>query len=460
MIKIFDTLAGEKKELRRPLLRKIRIFVCGPTVYNYIHLGNARTFANFDTIVRYLRHRGYRVKYLQNITDVDDKIIARAKEENRSSDAVARDYEAAFHEDAVALNITAVDTFARATDFIPEIERQVEKLLRRGAAYRTEDGYYFDLTKFADYGKLARRTKAQAEDGVSRIDESVTKKNRGDFAIWKFSKPGEPAWKSKTLGDGRPGWHIEDTAITERFFGPQYEIHGGARDLIFPHHEAEIAIEETISGKKPLVNIWMHAGFLETGNTKMSKSLGNFVNARELLNNYSGNVIRLMFAKHHYRAPMNWTDAMPEEAKKTLWNFEEFQTKLRFLASTGGAKGNEPLSFEQTRAAFKAAMDDDFNTPAALAALFEFLTLANKNIWRIRPSDASRAAEMLDRHLRIFGVELSPVKIPPEAAKLVEERERERRNQQFTNADALRRRVEALGYIVEDTPYGPLVLPK
>src|SRR3989344_5285411 len=279
-MRINNTLTKQKEEFVPRENKKVKMFVCGPTVYDYIHIGNARTFVFFDVVAKYLRHSGYQVQYIQNITDIDDKIITRAKEINEDPLVFAKKYEEIFLEDMKALKVTAVtdyDQYARATDHIDEVVGQVKKLIEKGHAYLIEgDGYYFDLSTFPDYGKLSGRTVEMAEDAVSRVDENPDKRNRGDFTLWKFFKEGEPFWETK-LGKGRPGWHIEDTAITEKYFGPQYDLHGAGQDLIFPHHEAEIAQQESASGIKPFVKYWMHSAFLVNKEKKMSKSLGNFM---------------------------------------------------------------------------------------------------------------------------------------------------------------------------------------
>ncbi|KKU84749.1 MAG: Cysteinyl-tRNA ligase, partial [Parcubacteria group bacterium GW2011_GWA2_47_8b] len=305
---IHDTLSGKKEDLEKVAdNKKLRLFVCGPTVYDYIHIGNARTYIVFDNLVRYLRALGVKVFYLQNITDIDNKIIRRAAEENTNAKSLAKKYEKYYHEDEKALGIKSVTKYARATAHIKQIVRQIQTLIAKGHAYKIDDGYYFDISTFPEYGKLAKRTVNQAEDSVSRIDENVNKKNKGDFALWKFKKENEPSWKTP-IGEGRPGWHIEDTAITERWFGPQYDIHGGAVDLKFPHHEAEIAQQEAASGKKPMVKVWMHSGFLVVGGEKMAKSSGNFVTVRDFLKQYPVEVLRYLVAAHHYRSPLDYSE--------------------------------------------------------------------------------------------------------------------------------------------------------
>src|SRR3989344_9392375 len=303
---VFNSLAKQKEEFAPRNGKKVNMFVCGPTVYDSSHIGHARTYISFDVIARYLWHLGYKVKYLQNITDIDDKIIDRAKKENKHPLKLAGEFEKIYYQDMKSLGINSVSKYAPATKYIKQIVSQVKRLKEKGFAYEIPgDGIYFDLSKLTDYGKLSGRTTEGAEDAVSRIDESINKRNKGDFALWKFSKPGEPKWKTE-LGEGRPGWHIEDTAITEKHFGPQYDIHGGARDLIFPHHEAEIAQMEGISGKKPMVRTWMHTGLLTINGEKMSKSLGNFITIRDFLEKQPARVLRFLMIKAHYRSPIDY----------------------------------------------------------------------------------------------------------------------------------------------------------
>lgn len=463
-MRIYNSLTDKKEVLKKPLFRKLEFFVCGPTVYDIPHIGNLRTFMSFDIIVRYLRFRGFRVSYLQNITDIDDKIIARAKEENVSWDSIARRYEKKFIENNERFAITSVDRYARATDYIPEIIRQVNTLIRKGYAYKIEgDGWYFDLSKFPDYGKLARRTASQAEDGVSRIDASEKKKNAGDFCLWKFPSgengKWEPSWPAP-FGEGRPGWHIEDTAITEAFFGPQYDIHGGGIDLKFPHHEAEIAQQESASGKKPFVRIWMHTGFLKVNGQKMSKSLGNFVSVEEVLSKMSPDEFRFMIFQQHYRTPLDFSDDSIAYTKANFSQISEFIEKLAFVSKKGIGASDAAVRAARGRCEkeFIRAMDDDFNSPEALAAIHGFINAINeKGIFSLSRTNAKNARETLLRVMKSVGFAFSEEKIPPDVVRLADEREKSRRNKQFTHSDALREKINALGYGIEDTPLGPLV---
>ncbi len=458
-IRLTDTLSGTKEELLIPHGRPLNLFVCGPTVYDEIHLGNARTYAVFDTLTKHLRSKKVNLFYLENITDIDDKIIARAAEASVVPRVLAARYTKSFREMSKALRLDSVNRCAPATRFIPEIIRQLKTLIAKGNAYEIKgDGWYFDLSTFPDYGKLARRTVEQAEDGTSRIDENSGKRNRGDFCLWKFSKPGEPVWKA-SFGNGRPGWHIEDTAITEHFFGPQYDLHGGGRDLAFPHHEAEIAQQESASGKKPFVKIWLHAGLVSVNGKKMSKSLGNFITVRDFLANHDPNVFRFLVARHHYRSPINFSSALVLETETMLSSIQEFLAKLAFAKKKAGSE-NSAVPTEAFDRAFTEAMDDDLNTPEAIAAVFKAIGALNAVVWNLGRSEIRKAEHWFSEKLTVLGVTLAVPKIPLKIKGFAALRERLRRHQQFIKADALRKKVEALGYTIEDTPVGPLVLRK
>ncbi|MEM5879083.1 MAG: cysteine--tRNA ligase [Candidatus Aenigmatarchaeota archaeon] len=466
MLRVFNTLT-RKKDVFRPIEnKKVKMFVCGPTVYDFSHLGHAKTYIQFDMIARYLRFKGFEVFYLQNITDLDDKIIDRAKKEGVDPKTIARRFEEEYHKDMKALNVVSVDKHARATDYIKEIISQVERLLKKGFAYEIEDGIYYDISKFKEYGKLSGRTALEAEDAVSRIDESVNKRNKGDFCLWKKSKPDEPKWPSPWF-EGRPGWHIEDTAITEAHFGPQYDIHGGARDLIFPHHEAEIAQMEAISGKKPFVKYWLHTGFLTVNGEKMSKSLGNFVTIRDALKKYDAETIRLFFVSSHYRSPIDYNEKNLEQARKNLERLYNTLEKLQD-AKKRKEKTEDEKEFEEfirkIEKEFEEFMDDDFNTPKALLCLYKLSNKTNglleKQKNEINEKLATKIIETFRKLGYIFGIlqrEIKKDEIPEEIKKLVEERENARKVKDFKKADELREKIKSLGYIVEDTKDGPKI---
>ena len=444
MIKLYNTLT-RKKEVFKPISeKKVNLFVCGPTVYDYSHLGNAKTYVQFDMIVKYLRFRGFKVYYLQNITDIDDKIIKKAQtgSEGFNWKRISQKYEQLYKEDMTNLGVNSVNNYARATDYIKEIISQVKRLIKKGYAYKISDGWYFDLSKDKDYGKLAGRTKIQGEDSVSRIDENKGKRNSGDFCLWKFSKPGEPSWKSD-IGDGRPGWHIEDTAITEKFFGPQYDIHGGATDLIFPHHEAEIAQMESISGKKPLVKYWMHTGFLNMEKEKMSKSLGNFMTIRETLRIYGKDTIRYFFASTNYRKPIYFS----EEAMKSAENSVD-RLKNIILGLQDDKKLNKKYLEE-----FQNEIDDDINLPNGLAVLWTL----------IRDEKAEGKLRTIKKMNDVFCFDLfkkEQIKIPEIIKHLLRDRENFRSLKEWKKADEIREKINKLGYVLEDTEKGVAVKEK
>lgn len=472
-MQLYDSLSRKKKPLPHTGKKPLRLFVCGPTVYDYAHLGHARTYLVFDILVRALRASGHRVFYLQNITNVDNKIITRAQREKKGPLVLARAFEKEYLKDMRALGVTTVNRYARASDFIPQIVRQIQTLTRKGYAYRAPDGYYFNIAKFARYGKLAGRTAAQAEDSVSRIDEGVQKINRGDFVLWKFVKTqmkvnerkykkyplkivdGEPAWGTP-LGWGRPGWHIEDTAISEAFFGPQYDIHGGGMDLKFPHHESEIAQQEAASGKRPFVKIWMHAGTLLVEGKKMAKSDGNFITLRDFLNAHSPAALRWLVLQHHYRSPINYTSTLLASAEQAMEKlFEKIAAfKMAKKIEDRGLRTKDKKQTEKYLKRFNAALDNDLNTPQALAILWE---TANDACLSPRAK-----LSLLFSYDEVLGLGLKNTKkqaaVPAPILELVHARELCRSNKQFAHADALRERIEGLGYRVEDTSSGPKVL--
>ena len=445
-LKLYNSLT-RKKEIFKPIKKKrVRLFVCGPTVYDYTHIGHAKTYIQFDIIAKYLRFKGYNVFYLQNITDLDDKIIKRAQEERTDPLKLAHEFEKYYHEDEKKLGINSVTKYARATDYISQIVKQTETLIKKGYAYKISDGFYFNIKKFKDYGKLSKRTVLGAEDAVSRIDDNVEKRNKGDFCLWKISKQNEPSWDTK-LGKGRPGWHIEDTAITETHFGPQYDIHGGARDLIFPHHEAEIAQMESASGKKPLVKYWMHTGFLNVGGRKMSKSLGNLITVKNALKKYDYRVLRFFYISGHYRSQINFSEKSLEKAENALERLNDFAKEIK-----SGKKDDAKLLKELKKNFFKA-MDDDFNTVRALAMIFDFIRKSYK-----KRVGGKKTFEFFREINKIFDIlDFGEEKIPDQIKNLVAEREQARKNKDFKKSDQLRAKIKSLGYWVEDTAEGPKI---
>ena len=441
-LKIYNTLT-QKKEIFKPLAdRKVKLFICGPTVYDYAHIGHAKTYVQFDIIVKYLKYRGYDVFYLQNITDIDDKIIQRAAERKKNPMELAQEFEEEYYKGISSLGVNSISRFARATDYIKEIIKQVNILMDKGFAYTIgDDGIYFDLSKDDDYGKLSGRKSIEAEDAVSRIDDSSKKRNKGDFCLWKKSKPNEPSWPDPWFNGGRPGWHIEDTAISEKFFGPQYDIHGGARDLIFPHHEAEIAQMESISGKKPFVKYWLHTGFLNVKGQKMAKSLGNFVTIKDALERYDAKVLRLFYISGHYRSPIDFSDELLDKAKNSLERLNDFFRKIK----NSKEKDDIPL-IEKTKKGFQEHMDDDFDTPSALAVIFDFVKDVNKK------GGGKKSYELMLEFNKIFNVlDTKEQNVPAEIRKLVEERDEARTKKDFKKADQIREEIKKKGYLLEDS---------
>lgn len=442
-LKVYNTLT-KKKQAFKPLKgKKVNIFVCGITPYDYAHIGHAKTYVQFDFIVKYLRYSGYDAFYLQNITDIEDKIIQRAKEEGIESKELARKFEKSYREDMETLDVDSVSKYAKATDYIKEILKQIKTLLDKGCAYEIEDGIYFDLSKFKDYGKLSGSGSLEAEQAVSRIDESKDKKNKGDFCLWKRSKPGEPKWPSPWF-DGRPGWHIEDTAMTESFFGPQYDLHGGARDLIFPHHEAEIAQMESVSGKKPFVRYWLHTGFLNVKGQKMAKSLGNFITIKDALKSHNAKVLRFFYLSAHYRSPIDFSEGLLEQAKHSLERLNEFVRNVK----DNKAKDDKKL-IEKTKKEFIKCMDDDFDTPKALAVIFDFVKEVNKK------GGGKESYKLMLEFDKIFNIlTAEEEKLPSDILKLIEKREEARKSKDFKTADKIRAELRKKGIQLDDTPEG------
>ncbi len=444
-IKIYNTMSRRVSELVPMEDKKIKFFVCGPTVYDFSHLGHGKTYTQFDFIVKYLRWTGFDVFYLQNITDLDDKIIKRAAERNIGWKQLVEEFEKHYIDDMAALHNTAVTKFARATDYILAIVSQVRRMLDKGLAYKTDDGIYFEIAKFGDYGKLSGRTELKEDDAVTRIDASEQKRGWNDFCLWKFSKPGEPSWDTE-IGKGRPGWHIEDTAITETEFGPHYDIHGGAIDLIFPHHEAEITQMESIAGA-PLVRYWMHTGFLNINSQKMSKSLGNFKTIRDLLAKYDYCTLRFFFISNHYRAAMDFTDAALEQAKASVARIDEF---IFNKVDANFDDAADEKFIEETKTKFHDALSNDLNTPQAFAVLFDFIRAQNA-----KEKSGRRTFEFLQQ-INSF---LDFMKFDQKSSdafieSLVKERDAARAAKDFAKSDQIRGRLLSMGVKIYDTKEG------
>ena len=458
---LHDTLSGENELLRKPK-KVLKMFACGPTVYGPAHIGHARVEIVFDAFARHLRDAGYPLLYVQNITDVDDKIIARAEEEGVTPQIVARRYEKEYLAAMKELGVTSVDRRARASDFIPEMIQQIARLEKKGYAYKAAHGVYFDVRKFKGYGALSRQDLDEVRHG-SRIESDPEKRDPLDFAVWKLSaSPDEIGWQSP-WGRGRPGWHIEDTAITEKLLGQQYDIHGGGIDLKFPHHECEIAQQEAASGKKPFVKVWMHVAHVTIGGAKMSKSAHNSVDVAEFLERHSAGVLRFMFMGAHYRSPMNYTEGLAAAAAAGLANLAAFLGRADLVALKGVASEPNPSAVTAWLAphdrAFSAALDDDFNTPGALGALFSFVNECEKRIWVMSRGEAVLARNFVVKRLALFGIAIRKSPVPLLIKGYAKKREALRAAGQFAEADRLRTEIETAGYAVSDTPFGPLISP-
>lgn len=466
-IKIYNTLSKRKELLKPRKGKRLNVFVCGPTVYDFSHIGHARTYIFFDLFIKYLRHIGFEVFYLQNITDVDDRIIEEARKRGVSPKDLADAFLKTYLKDMKSLKVDSVTKYAKATNYIKEIISQVQRLLDKGYAYKLDDGVYFDISKFKNYGKLSRRTALQAEDSVSRIDYNKNKKNRGDFCLWKLSIEGEPSWLSP-FGKGRPGWHVEDTAITEKFFGAQYDIHGGGIDLIFPHHEAEISQMEAISGKTPLAKYWMHTGFLTINEQKMSKSLKNFITIDSFLKRYPYQHLRFWIARNLWSSPLDYSESLMIEVKSVLEKIEEFLRKIKTIKdakATGITKVKKLLT--KARGDFYKNLNDNFNTPKAFAAIFDLIKEVNKlldlsdttgkNL--VSKKEVKDIYKFFEEINKIFDIidfkKLKKSNIPNEVRKLLKEREGYRKTGDWQKADQLRIEIEKYGFLVKDSKEGP-----
>ena len=469
-LKVYNSLTREQEEFVPLEKNKVKMFVCGQTVYDDAHLGHAKTYVQFDIVVRWLRYLGYDVFYVQNITDVDDKIINRANERKMEPKELAEFYAKRFFEDMNVLGVKqSVSKFPKSSDFIKQIIEQIQSLIKKGYAYAVEGDVYFDVKKFADYSNLSRMNLKDLER--HRIEPNPKKKNSYDFSLWKEAKKGEPYWEGEIVVNGkrvklvgRPGWHIEDTAITVSLFGPQYDLHGGANELIFPHHTNEIAQAEAATGKKPFVKYWLHSGVLNIKGTKMSKSLGNFITIREVLKAYDAETLRLLYASTHYRSPIDFEDSMLEQAKAKLDSLYNILDNVKHRTSTKPMGSNEKslwTTLQSIKTKFADAMNDDFNTALALSYILEISKEVNKLI----DSESSISKELSEKVIslfkelgNIFGIlqkEVEKEKLPKEILDMIIKREGYRKRGDFEAADRMRKELEKKGILVEDTPTGP-----
>ncbi len=377
-MQIYNTLTKKKEEFKPINPPEVHMYVCGPTVYDYFHIGNARSFIMSDMIRRYLEYKGYKVTYAMNLTDVDDKIIKKSNEEHKDTGEVAGKYIKAFFEDITKLKVKKADIYPKATEHIGDIVDMIKKLEEKGIAYNVEGNVFYDVKKFKGYGKLSGKKIDELESGA-RIEVNEEKHNPLDFSLWKKAKEGEPSWESP-WGSGRPGWHIECSAMSCKHLGQTFDIHAGGNDLIFPHHENEIAQSEAATGKQ-FVNYWIHFGFLNINDEKMSKSLGNFFTARDILKKYSAGAVRLLFAQTHYGGPLNFTEELLAASEKGLEKISNLAERVEHELKDGKKNSNIPdFNFGKFTSAFETAMDDDFNTPQAVGVIFDFVKEVNRVI--------------------------------------------------------------------------------
>ncbi|MGP8070678.1 MAG: cysteine--tRNA ligase [Candidatus Bathyarchaeia archaeon] len=461
-LRIYNTKTRTVEEFTPEHGNRVQMFVCGPTVYDHSHVGHARTYLAYDIIARYLRAKGYSLFYLMNVTDVEDKIINRANASGEDPLKMADKFTKEFMRDMEGLGITGVNLYAKASEHIPEIVAQISTLIEKGFAYQVEGDVYYDVSKFSDYGRLSGQKVEQLV--MHRIDPDPRKRSPADFALWKSAKPNEPCWDSP-WGKGRPGWHIEDTAITTNYFGPTYDIHGGGLDLIFPHHEAEIAQAEAATGLSPLVRFWVHSGLLTIGGERMGHSLGNFITIEETLRKHDAEALRLYYGMRHYRSQLSFDEADIEQAAEVLDKlrsvYNQFRTKLD--SNDGdGQDVTEPIDELSSKAIleFNEAMDDDFNTPRALATMITYAKdLETYAIRKIGRTSAKRVTETLDYFGNIFGIltlnQVGQTNVIGELMNIILRlREDARKRGDWDTADRLREEIANAGIGLEDTDEG------
>ncbi len=456
-IRVFNTLTRKKEEFVPVNEGRVGIYACGPTVYDFFHIGNARIFIVFDVIRRYFEYRGYRVTFVQNFTDIDDKMIKRADELGISVPELAERFIAAYFEDAEALGVRPADLHPKATEYIPEMVELIENLMAKGLAYEIDGDVYFHVPAFPAYGELSGQPLEELASGA-RVDVDERKRHPLDFALWKKQKPGEPAWDSP-WGKGRPGWHIECSVMSMKHLGNTLDIHAGGPDLVFPHHENEKAQSEGATGQ-PFTRYWMHAGYLNINQEKMSKSLGNFFTVRDLRRQYNPQIIRFFMLSAHYRNPINFSDDLLRQAESGLARLNNAVFSLRdrlakLPETTDTEEGPDWTPFRQR---FTAAMDDDFNTADALAVLFELARetntyLKNEQVSRQAVAAALSLFEELGGVLGFFAA--AEESADATVDELVARREEARRKKDFKTADAIRDELTAMGILLEDTPQGP-----
>ncbi len=458
-MKILNTLTQKKDEFVPLNEGVVNMYVCGPTVYNYIHIGNTRPLCVFDTLRRYFEYVGYKVNFVQNFTDIDDKLINRAKEENTTVPELAEKYIAEYKKDAAGLNVRPATVHPRATENIDNIMALISTLMEKGYAYESNGDVYFRTKKFKEYGKLSHMPLEDLEAGA-RISVSEQKEDPMDFALWKAAKEGEPFWQAP-WGKGRPGWHIECSAMAKSILGETIDLHCGGQDLIFPHHENEIAQSECANGTC-FARYWMHNGYINIDNRKMSKSLGNFFTAREIGEKFGYEVIRYIMVASHYRSPINYSTEIIEQAKASLDRLYNCRENLEYAKNhtvkeePSAAKMSKLYSFEEQ---FRVAMDDDFNTADALAAVFELVREINANVVGKEAEQlyVEKAVEIFENLVSVLGLlyeRKNDKNLDSEIEELIAERQAARKEKNFKRADEIRDQLKEQGIVLEDTPMG------
>ena len=453
-MRIFNTLTREKDEFKPITDGEVKIYACGPTVYNYIHIGNARPLCVFDVLRRYFEWRGYKVSFVQNFTDIDDKLIKRANEEGSTVPEIAERYIKEFWTDADGLNVKHATVNPRATENIEQIQSIISALVEKGYAYQSGGDVYYRAKKFSGYGKLSHQPLEDLEAGA-RIDVTEIKEDPMDFCLWKGAKPGEPYWDSP-WGKGRPGWHIECSAMACRYLGKTIDIHCGGLDLIFPHHENEIAQSEAANGCE-FAHYWMHNGFINVDNHKMSKSLGNFFTVRDVAEKYGYEPIRYMMVSCQYRSPINYSYEVIEQAKNSLERLYTCRDNIDFALKNAKDGGEAPEFIEKRKQEFIAAMDDDLNTADALAAIFMLVRDINTLIAEGAGKTALEAcADMFDQLTGVLGLVYNrkTEALDSDIEALIEQRTAARKAKDFKTADEIRDKLKAMGIVLEDTPQG------
>ena len=466
-MKIYNTLTRKKEEFVPIEEGKVRMYVCGPTVYNYFHIGNARPFVVFDTMRKYLEYRGYKVKFVQNFTDVDDKIIKRAKEEGISAQEVSEKYIAEYFKDAAALNVKKATVHPQVTKTMDDIIKFVQDLIDLGYAYESDGDIYYRARKFKGYGKLSGKNIDDLISGA-RIAVDEKKEDPLDFALWKARKEeSEIAWESP-WGMGRPGWHIECSAMSKKYLGDTIDIHAGGQDLQFPHHENEIAQSEAHSGKA-FAHYWMHNGYINIDGIKMSKSLGNFKTVRDLLQVYDGEVLRFLILSGHYRGPIDFGEEILTQSQNGLLRMRNAKANLQHMAASGTGDMSESektvlAGLDKYRQQFIEAMDDDLNTADAISAVFELITAVNTAVREGASKEfAQKCLDLLMELATVLGLLQQDVseevtEVEPEIQALIDERQAARAEKNFVRADEIRDQLKARGITLKDTPQGVQVI--